>query len=616
MSVRNLAAQRRSGSRRRGAPADASARRLMRSLVTEHAGALVGAALATVLVTLADLAAPWPLKWVIDSVFDGRTGRFTLDGSDYRLLAFVAAVTVAVSLVSAIGTYASELWLCRAGERISHDLRTRTYVHLQRLSLAFHDRRQKGELVTHITEDSNRVGEAFADSLGTVAQAALTMVGMLTVSLLLDPVLGLALAAVVPALALVTLHYRRLVRTASRRQRARDGQIASLAAESLSAIRLVKAYGGEVFEQDRVHEQSEQRRQSGVVVAVLEARFAGLVDVLGAVAMSVVIVLGAIRVSHGAISAGAIVVFAQYARKLYQPLKDIAKHTAKISKAMARAERISEVLAADEVLEDRLGAHAKGRAVGRLEIADVDFAYTSGRPVLEQLSLSVPAGSRVALVGPSGAGKSTVGALVARFYDPISGRVSLDGRDLRDCSLGWVRQQVGVLLQDTLLLTGTIAENIAYGTEASPEEIRAAAVAADADGFISRLPGGYDHLLGPQGVGLSGGQRQRLGIARVLLRDPPVLLLDEPTTGLDAASEALVMGQLEVLMAGRTTVMVTHSMALAARADRVVVLAAGLVVQDGEPDELLAQAGPFRQLAQEQGLSVMPRTQPLLAAGG
>jgi ATP-binding cassette, subfamily B, bacterial len=587
----------------------------MQSLVTEHASALVGAALATVLITLADLAAPWPLKWVIDSIFAGHSGRFALDGGDYRILAVVAAVTVAVSLVSAVGSYASELWLRRAGERISHDLRTRTYVHLQRLSLAFHDRRQKGELVTHITEDSNRVGEAFADSLGTVAQAALTMVGMLAVSLWLDPVLGLALAAVVPALALVTLHYRKLVRKASRRQRARDGEIASLAAESLSAIRMVKAYGGEGYEQDRVHQQSEQRRQSGVEVAVLEARFAGLVDVLGAVAMAVVIVLGAVRVSNGAISAGAIVVFAQYARKLYRPLKDIAKHSAKITKAMSRAERIAEVLAADDVLEDRPGTHAEGRAVGQLELTDVDFSYTAGRSVLEQLSLTVPAGSRVAVIGSSGAGKSTVGALIARFYDPVSGRVTLDGRDLRDCSLGWVRQQVGVLLQDTVLLTGTIAENIAYGTEASPEQIRAAAIAADADGFISALPGGYDHPLGPQGVGLSGGQRQRLGIARVLLRNPPVLLLDEPTTGLDPASEALVMARLEVLMAGRTTVMVTHSMALAARADRVVVMAAGRVVQDGEPLELLAQPGPFRRLAQEQGVIDGPRPQQLLAAG-
>jgi ABC-type multidrug transport system fused ATPase/permease subunit len=345
-----------------------------------------------------------------------------------------------------------------------------------------------------------------------------------------------------------------------------------------------------------------------VQVASLEARFAGMVDLLGAVAMAAVIVLGAMRVSTGAISAGAIVVFAQYSRRLYRPLKDIAKHLARLSKAMARAERIAEVLSADEVLAERPGAHAGPRAQGRVELLGVSFGYEPGRPVLHDVTVRIEPGSRVAVVGQSGAGKSTLGALLARFYDPLSGTVRLDGHDLRDCGLRWVRQQVGVLLQDTVLLTGSVADNIAYGTEASRAEIVAAARAADADGFVCDLPAGYGQLLGPQGVGLSGGQRQRLGIARVLLRDPPVLLLDEPTTGLDAASEALVMERLQVLMAGRTTVMVTHSMALAARADRVLVLAGGRVVQDGTPASLLAQAGPYRRFAREQGLLPVTRT--------
>lgn len=587
---------------------DRSAARLMVNVAAQHARALVAAVAATVLVTAAELAAPWPLKWVIDAVFDGRTGRFELTSRDWRVLAAVTAATVVVALVSAAGTFISEVALRRAGERISHDLRVRTYEHLQRLSLAFHDRRKKGELVTHITEDANRVGEAFSDSLGTVAQAALTIVGMLAVSLWLDPVLGLALGAVVPVLALVTLHFRRRVRTAARSQRAHDGEIASLASESLSAIRLVQAYGSQGFESEKVREQSEQRRLDGVEVASLEARFSGWVDVLGAVAVALVIVLGTVRVSSGAISAGAIVVFAQYARRLYRPLKDIAKHTAKISKAMARAERIAEVLATDEVLEDRPGAFASGRATGVVALDGVSFAYEPGRWVLRDVTLTVPSGSKVAVIGESGAGKSTLGALLARFYDPQSGSVCLDRRDLRDCSLRWLRAQVGVLLQDTVLLSGTVAQNIAYGVEASPEQVAAAAVGADADRFIEDLPGGFLHELGPQGVGLSGGQRQRLGIARVLLRDPPVLLLDEPTTGLDAASEALVMQRLEVLMRGRTTIMVTHSMALASRADRVIVLADGRVVQDGPPQDLLARPGLFRRLCHEQGMLGQQRT--------
>ena len=587
---------------RNGGRSDRGARRLLRRVVREHRSALAGAAASSVLITAAELAAPWPLKWVLDTLLADRTAPFVLGAQEVRLLALVALATVGIAAVNALGSYTGDLWLRRAGERIAHDLRVRTYTHLQRLSLAFHDKRQKGDLVTHVTDDANRVGEVFAESLGAVSQAALTIVGMLAVGLLLDPVVGLALGAVVPALAVVTVHYRRKVRLAARRQRARDGQIASLAAESLSAIRLVQAYGSEDFEQDRVAAQSEQRRVSGVEVAVLEARFAGLVDVLGAVATALVLVIGVVRVSTGAISVGAIVVFVQYARRLYRPLKDIARHSTKISRAMARAELIGEVLAADDVLPEPVGAPTPGRAVGAVALQDVSFSYAEGRPVLESVSLAVPAGSRIALVGDSGAGKSTLGALVARFYDPTSGRVLLDGVDLRERPLRWVRSQVGVLLQDTVLLTGSVADNIAYGTTATAEQVRAAAGAADADAFVQELPGGYDHRLGPQGVGLSGGQRQRLGISRVLLRDPPVLLLDEPTNGLDPATEAAVVERLEVLMRGRTSIVVTHAMALASRADRVVVLRCGRVVQDGPPAALLAAPGPYRRMAQEQGL--------------
>jgi ABC-type multidrug transport system fused ATPase/permease subunit len=300
------------------------------------------------------------------------------------------------------------------------------------------------------------------------------------------------------------------------------------------------------------------------------------------------------------------VVFVQYSRKVYQPLKDIAKQSSRIAKRMARAERIAEVLVADQVLEDRPGAVAGTRATGRIALEGVSFAYEPARPVLRDVSLRIAAGEHVAVVGSSGAGKSTIGALIARFYDPVGGRVEIDGRDARDWSLPWLRDQIGILLQDTVLFTGTVADNIAYGAPASREEIVAAASAAGAHDFIMRLPNGYDEPLGPQGVGLSGGQRQRLGIARVLLRNPPILLLDEPTTGLDALSEANVIRGLRELMAGRTTVIVTHAMSLAATADRVIVVDAGRIVQDGSPAELLAQPGPLRRMTLEQAIQPAP----------
>jgi ABC-type multidrug transport system fused ATPase/permease subunit len=582
--------------------APASARGLVRSIVRTHRSALAGAGASTVLLTLADLAQPWPLKWVIDGILADRNGSFDLTSADVRQLALVAAAVVAIALVSALASYTGELSLKLAGERIAHDLRVQMYAHLQRLSLAFHDRRQKGDLVARLTEDANAVGTLFSESIGTMAQAVLVLVGMAIVAFLIDPVLGLAMFSIAPVLGVVTVHYRRLVKQTARKQRKREGELASLAAESLSAMRVVKAFGSESYEEERVTKQSAERRRFGMLAAGYEARFSGAVDVLGAVAIATVLVIGTLRVAAGVISVGDLVVIAQYARRMYRPLSDLAKQSTKAARSMARAERVAEILSADEVLEDRPGAYAGGRASGAVELRDVSFAYEPGRPVLEHISLDVPAGSRVAFVGASGAGKSTIGALVARFYDPHEGAVVIDGRDARDCSLDWLRDQVGLLLQDTVLFNGTVAENIAYGTDASREQIIRAATRADADGFIGALPGGYDSPLGPQGVGLSGGQRQRMGIARVLLRDPPILLLDEPTTGLDAASEAQVMEGLAGLMRDRTTVLITHSITLARTADRVVVLDGGRIVQDGPPEELLATPGPFRGLAAEQGL--------------
>jgi ATP-binding cassette subfamily B protein len=575
-----------------------------------HWRALFSGATGAVVLTLAQLAQPFPLQWVIDHVIDGSTGGFTLDADDLRSLWIAGLAVVLISAVSAAGTYVAEIGLSRAGERIAHDLRVATYAHLQRLSLAFHDRRQKGDLVTRLTEDANQVGELFSESIGTMTQAVLILVGMAAVTIVLDPALAAAMFAVTPILGLVTVHYRRKVKAAARHQRAREGEIASLAAESLSAMRVVKAFGGERYEHDRVLDRSEERRRFGVVAAGLEARFGGAVEVIGALTMAVVLVFGTYRVASGAMSLGALVVFVQYSRKVYQPLKDIAKQSSRIAKRMARADRVAEVLSADQVLEDRGDAAVASRATGQVALEGVSFAYDAARPVLHDVSLRIAPGQHVAVVGPSGAGKSTIGALIARFYDPVSGRVEIDGRDARDWSLPWLRDQIGILLQDTVLFTGSVADNIAYGATASRSEIVAATRAAGAHEFVMRLPNGYDEQLGPQGVGLSGGQRQRLGIARVLLRDPPILLLDEPTTGLDALSEANLIGGLRTLMTGRTTIIVTHAMSLAATADRVIVVEAGRIVQDGPPAVLLAQAGPLRRMTLEQAIERPPSLVP------
>lgn len=544
--------------------------RMLRPFLARQWKALVGAGGATAGVTLADLAKPWPIALVIDELFAGRSGSFDLSAADTRLLAIIAGLVVVIAMLDAASTYLADLWLQRAGERINHELRVAVYSHLQRLSLGYHQRRQKGDLVTRVTGDVNAVGALFADALGPMAQAVLMLAGVFVVTLVLDPLLALVTFSAVPLLALVSFRYRRKLRAAARRQRLHEGEIASLADEALSAMPVVKAFGSERFEHGRVEERSELRMALGVEVARLQARFDGLIGVLTAAGTALVIVIGVLRVASGAISPGDLVVFAQYTRRIHSPLRAIARYSAKMQKGLARADRIADVLAEDEVIEERPGTYRGPRAAGEVVLENVTFGYDPDRPVLRDVSLRVAPGECVALVGPSGVGKSTLGALVARFFDPQEGRVMLDGRDLRDCSVAWLREQVGVLLQDTMLFSGTVADNIAYASEADRERVVEAARTAAAHDFIGELPGGYDAELGPQGGGLSGGQRQRIGIARTLLRDPPVLVLDEPTTGLDADSKEQVLNGLFRLIEGRTTILITHSPELAARADRVI----------------------------------------------
>ena len=582
-----------------------TARRVLGPYIGRHRWALAGAGACTIVLTAATLASPWPLKVVIDQLA-ARERPFDLDGSDVGLLAAVSTLILSIAGLSAMAQYYSEVWLKSAGEQIVHDLRVALYDHLQRLSLAFHDTQKKGNLVTRVTGDVNSVGQLFSESLGEIVSAILLLVGMAVVTIIVDPVLAIAVLGVSPILFLVTSRYKSRMKELARQQRAEEGEIASLADESLSAMQVVKAFGSERFEHGRVERRSRSRLAIGVLLSQTEARFSGLIDVLGAVALALVVVVGVVRVAAGQLSPGDLVVFASYASKTYKPLRDIARQMGKVSRSLARADRVAEILETDTQLEDRRDAFHGDRAQGEIELKDVSFSYATGRPALKDVSLRISQGSRVAIVGPSGAGKSTLAALVARFYDPASGRVSIDGRDVRDCSLSWLRAQVGFLLQDTVLFSGTVAANIAYATDAPYADVVTATRIARAHDFITELPAGYDTELGPRGVGLSGGQRQRLGIARVLLRDPPVLVLDEPTTGLDTVSESQVIDGLQELMRSRTTIIITHSMALADTADRVLVLEDGRIVEDGPPGELLTQRGMFHRLARGRGPEAAP----------
>src|SRR5919197_2937956 len=577
--------------------------RLLAPFVRQEWPALAVAALARGVITAAERAHPFPVKLAIDGLIGGN-GRppFHLDSGDVWLLVLIGALVLVIALADAAASYLSDLLLMRAGERIIHEMRMALYAHLQRLSLPFHDRRHTGDLVTRITGDVNAVGTLFSDSLGTFVSAVLILCGMVAVSLAIDPVLTLAGFAVSPLLAFATFRFRRNLRIAAREQRTTEGKIASLSAEALGAMRIVKAFASERFERKRLQRLSEERQTAGMQASRTESRFAGVVDILGAVGTSIVLVLGVVRVANGALSVGDLVVITTYVRRVHRPLRDISRQAGRVSLGMARADRIAEILESDEVLVERPGAYAGHRARGEMTFEGISFSYEADRPALRGFDLRVAPTEKVAIVGRSGAGKSTLAALAMRFYDPERGRVLLDGRDLRDCSIDWLRLQVGLLQQESILFTGTVADNIAYGGEATRDDVIAAAKAAGAHTFISELPEGYETPLGPRGIGLSGGQRQRIAIARTLLRDPAVLILDEPTAELDSASEQDVLQGLEVLVRGRTTIVITHSLALTMIADRVVVMEHGQCAQEGRPEELLRAPGPLRDLASEHRL--------------
>ncbi len=472
------------------------AARVLLPYVRRQWKALAGAGGATVVQTAADLAKPWPLAIVVDHVL-GRTAPFALEGADWRLLIGVAVLVLVIALAEAAALYLSNLWLQTAGERISHELRIAVYDHLQRLSLAFHQKRQKGDLLTRVTGDVNAMGDLFAQSLGTIAQAGLLAAGMTVVLLVIDPVLALVSLATTPALLGISWVYRRRVRTTAKVRRAHEGRIASMAGEALSAMAVVKAFGSERVESDRVRAGSEQRMAVGVDIARLQASFDGLVGAVRAIGTAFVLVVGVMRVASGALSPGELLVFVSYTRKAYSPLKSLARESTKVAATMAKADRIAEILSADDVLED--GTYRGARAAGDVALERVSFAYDRERPVLRDVSLRIAAGTSVALVGPSGAGKSTLGALVARFHDPIEGRVLIDGRDARDCTLEWLRAQVAIVLQDTVLFTGTVRENIAYGTGADGRGDRRRRPRRRRARVHPRAAAGLRHRAGPAG---------------------------------------------------------------------------------------------------------------------
>jgi len=559
------------------------------ALARPHAGRLALAGLCLLLSSAAFLAVPYVIRLLTDSVFVHHDAA-ALNEVTLRLLGVV--------LVTAVFGYGRGYLLSYTGTRIVSDLRVRLYSHLQELSLSFYDERRTGEIMSRVTADTTLVQTVITNNLLSLVQQVFTLVAVVAIILVTDWRLALVALAVAPLLVVMGALVGRRTRALSRQAQEQLAEASTVLEETLSAVRVVKAFGRETYEQGRYAGAVGRSFRISVAAARLSSLFEAVMTSAGFGAVAVVLWFGGHEVLAHRLTPGGLISFLFYLVMLIGPLQSLASLYNEFQQALGGATRIFELLDTRPDVVDAPGADALPPARGLLEVRDLSFAYSADGPtVLDRVSLTAAPGQTVALVGPSGAGKTTLVSLLPRFYDPTSGRILVDGHDIAGVTLQSLRAVMAVVPQEPTLFGGTVRENIAYGREgATDAAVERAARVANAHEFITALPHGYDAIVGERGVKLSGGQRQRIAIARAILKDPRVLILDEATSALDNRSEGVVQEALERLMVGRTTIVIAHRLTTVERADKIVVLDAGRVVEEGAHGELLARGGLYQRL--------------------
>lgn len=553
-----------------------------------HRRKLVLAFLAMFGVAFAEIMRPWPIKIIFDGILipqenpDPVTAWLVgIFGSGDGLLAVTALAILGIALLSGAMGFAQAYLIAAVGQKVVAQIRLDLYRHIHRLSHSYHDTASSGDIIARLTGDVRLMRDLLIDAVVFFASRILVVVLIIAVMAWMDWRLTLVALTILPALWFVTHYFGKRIKSAARKQRRKEGKIAVVMTEGISAINVVKGFAREAYEEQRFAKQNNSSAEAGVVTTRLAANMDRVTQVLLALGTAAVLWYGVTRVRGGSISPGDLLVFAAYLTTLYKPVRKMAAMTARVAKASVSGERLLEIFDLHPEVAERADAIPfKTRPQGRVSFERVTFNYPDLPPVLDGSDLQLSPGEVTAIIGASGTGKSTTGRLLMRFYDPQQGAIYIDGEDIRNLTLDSLRSNISVVLQDSVLFGTSVRDNIAYGRlDATDDEIVAAAVAAEADTFIRSLPDGYDTVLGERGESLSGGQRQRIAIARAMVRNAPILILDEPLTGLDPITARSLLAGLRRATRGRTTLLVAHDRLTLSLANHVLRLDKGKLVQ-------------------------------------
>lgn len=561
------------------------------SLAKPYRGLLSLAFLFMVLESACAASFPLFLKQVINEIFVSH---------DLKRLYLVAGIVIAIFLAKGLFYFGQAFLMAFVGQNVVNDLRIRLFAHIQTLSLSFYHRNPTGVLTSRITNDVTMLQNSVTEALTGLVMDVLKVIGFVGVIFYLNWELAIISIIVLPLGAGPIYFFGMIIRSLARKMQVSMGEITSVLTETLQGVRIVKAFNMEDYEIARMTRKARRLMRESIRLAAAQAANFSLMETMGGISVAAIVLFGGVRVIHGAYTPGEFVAFLSALIMLYEPVRRLSRINSFIQQGVSAAKRIYEILDEDSEIKDPPAPAGLGRDIERVAFERVTFGY-GGEPVLNGIDLDVPAGQVVALVGSSGAGKTTLVDLIPRFYDVWEGRVAINGQDVRNLSMRELRDNIAIVSQHTILFDDTVARNIAYGEgEAGEERVRDAAVSAYAHEFIQAMPEGYQTMIGEQGVRLSGGQRQRLAIARAILKDAPILILDEATSSLDLESEQAVQKALANLMQGRTTFVIAHRLSTIRNADRIIVLGNGRIVEEGRHDELLARAGEYHRLYRMQ----------------